>query len=153
MKYFEDFVVGQKIVGEGDYLVTKEEILEFGRRWDPAPFHADEEAAQNTIFGGIVAPGAYLLAIQTCLMHRYEDRFGRSAAFARLETDQLRFKIPVRPGDRLSFELECVNKRESGSKPDRGIVTDAIMLKNQNGEVVMTLKNTILVYKNPERGK
>ncbi len=145
--------MGQKIIGEDDYLVTREEILEFGTRWDPAPFHADEEAARDTIFEGIVAPGAYLFAIQTCLMHKYEDRAGRSAAFARLQTDDLCFQLPVRPGDRLKFELECIQKRESQSKQDRGIVTDAITLKNQNNEVVMTLKNTILVYKNPGQGE
>lgn len=150
MKYFEDFELGQKIVGPEDYFVTKEEILEFGRRWDPAPFHADEEAAKKTMFGGIVAPGAFLLAIQTCLMHRYEDRVGRSAALARLETNDMRFINPVRPGDSLFFEMECVAKRESQSRPDRGIITDAITLKNQKGEIVMTLKNTILVAKRPE---
>ncbi|MFO8102513.1 MAG: MaoC/PaaZ C-terminal domain-containing protein [Dehalococcoidia bacterium] len=149
MKYFEDFDVGERIVGPESYLVTKEEILEFGRRWDPAPFHADEEAAKETMFGGIVAPGAFLLAIQTYLMHKYEDSNGRSAALARLETDELRFLAPVRPGDILSFEMECVDKRESQGRPDCGIVTDDITLKNQNGEVVMTLKNTILVAKRP----
>ena len=150
MKYFEDFEVGQKIVGPEDYMVTKEEILEFGRRWDPAPFHADEEAAKYTMFGGIVAPGAFLLAIQTYLMHKYEDRMGRSAALARLATDELCFVKPVRPGDSISFEMECVEKRELQSRLDRGIITDAIMLKNQNDEIVMTLKNTILVAKRPQ---
>jgi acyl dehydratase len=147
MKYFEDFEIGQKIVGTDEYLVTKEELLEFGRRWDPAPFHADEEMAKKSVFGGLVAPGAFLLAIQTCLMHKYEDRMGKSAALARLETDELCFVNPVRPGDSISFEMECVEKRGSQSRPDRGIITDAITLKNQNGEIVMTLKNTILVAK------
>ena len=150
MKYFEDFKIGEKIAGPEDYLVTKEEILEFGRRWDPAPFHADEEAAKETMFGGIVAPGAFLIAIQTYLMHKYEDKMGKSAALARLATDELRFFNPVRPGDRISFELECIEKRESASKPDRGIVTDAITVKNQKGEIVMTLKNTIMVARRPQ---
>ncbi len=150
MKYFEDFKVGERIIGVEDYLVTKEEILEFGRRWDPAPFHADEEAAKDTMFGGIVAPGAFLLAIQTYLMHKYEDHMGKSAALARLATDELRFTNPVRPGDRISFELECVEKRKSQSRSDRGIVTDDITVKNQKGETVMTLKNTIMVAKRPE---
>ncbi len=131
-------------------MVTKEEILEFGRRWDPAPFHADEKAAKSTMFGGIIAPGAFLLAIQTYLMHKYEDQMGKSAALARLATDELRFVSPVRPGDSISFEMECVEKRESQSRPDQGIVTDAITLKNQKGEIVMTLKNTILVAKRPQ---
>ncbi len=149
MKYFEDFRIGNKIESLDEYLVTKEEIMEFGRRWDPAPFHADEEAAKDTMFRGIVAPGAYLMAIQTLLMHKYEDKTEKSAALARLQTDQLRFLKAVRPNDRLSFELECVEKRESETRPDCGIVTDAITVKNQDGEAVMTLKNTILVAKKP----
>ena len=151
MKYFEDFRIGEKIESLDEYLVTREEILEFGRRWDPAPFHADEEAAKDTMFKGIVAPGAYLMAIQTLLMHRYEDKTEKSAALARLQTDQLRFLKAVRPNDRLSFVLECVEKRESESRPDCGIVTDAITVKNQEGEAVMTLKNTIMVAKKPQK--
>ncbi|MFO8010370.1 MAG: MaoC/PaaZ C-terminal domain-containing protein [Dehalococcoidia bacterium] len=148
MKYWEDFVIGERRIGRDDYLVTREEIIEFGRRWDPAPFHADEEAAKASVFGGLIAPGPYLLAIQTWLMHRYEQREGEvTAAIARVATDDLRFHQAVRPGDRISFEMECVDKRESDTRPDRGIIADSIILRNQRGEPVLTLKNTILVEK------
>jgi len=150
MKYFEDFEIGKMIFGTDEYQVTREEILEFGHRWDPAPFHTDEKVARDTVFGGLIAPGAYIMAIQTWLVHHYEEREGIfAAAIGRVATDDLRFHSPVRPGDRICFEMECVEKRESRSNPDRGIITEAMTLKNQHGESVMTLKNTILVGKKP----
>lgn len=146
MIYFEDFKIGEKTADTDEYLVTEEEILEFGRRWDQAPYHIDKEAAQNSVFGGLVAPGAFIMAIQTWLLHRQEDT---TAALGRLGSEELRFPNPVRPGDRISLSMECVDKRESQSNPERGIVTNAISLTNQNGEPVLTLKDTILVAKKP----
>ncbi len=146
MIYFEDFQVG-KIAMIGEYMVTKEEILEFGKRWDQAPYHIDEKIAKNSIFGGLVAPGAYIMAIQTWLLHRQEDD---AAALGRLGSEELRFPNPVRPGDRISLTMECIDKRESQSKSDRGIITQSITLTNQNGEPVLTLKDAILVAKRPQ---
>ncbi len=145
MNYFEDFEIGWKTT-VGEYLVKKEEILEFGKRWDQAPFHIDEEAAKASVFGGLVALGAYIMAIQTCLIHKQEEE---TAALGRLGSEELRFPNPVRPGDRISLTVECVGKRESQSKPDIGIVTNSIILNNQGGEPVLTLKDAILVAKKP----
>jgi acyl dehydratase len=145
MIYFEDFQVGKRTT-VGEYVITREEILEFGRRWDQAPFHIDEEAARDSLFGGLVAPGAHIMAIQTCLLHQQEEE---TAALGRLGTDDMRFPNPARPGDRISLTMECVDKRESQSKPDMGIAINSITLNNQNGEPVLTSKDTILVAKKP----
>lgn len=146
MIYFEDFEIGQQTT-VGEYLVKKEEILEFGKRWDQAPYHIDEKAAESSIFGGLVAPGAFIMAIQTWLLHRQEDD---TAALGRLGSEELRFPNPVRPGDRISLIMECVETRESQSKPDRGIITHSITLVNQNDEPVLSLKDAILVAKKPQ---
>ena len=62
MLYWEDFVVGQ--VDEfGDKLVTKEEIIDFARQFDPQPFHLDEEAARQSLLGGLCASGWHTCAI------------------------------------------------------------------------------------------
>ena len=145
MIYFEDFEIGWKTT-VGEYLVTKKEILEFGKRWDPAPFHIDEEVAKASVFGGLVAPGAFIMAIQTCLIHQQEEE---TAALGRLGSEELRFLNPVRPGDRISLTMKCIDKRESQSKPEMGIVTNSIILNNQNGEPVLTMKDSILVAKKP----
>ncbi|MFC2027767.1 MaoC/PaaZ C-terminal domain-containing protein [Chloroflexota bacterium] len=145
MIYFEDFEMGWTTT-VGEYLVTKEEILEFGKRWDQAPYHIDEKAAESSIFGGLIAPGAFVMAIQTWLLHKQEDV---TAALGRLDSNELRFPNPVRSDDRISLTMECIDKRESQSKSDRGIITQSIMLTNQNGETVLTLKDTILVARGP----
>lgn len=150
MIFFEDFEIGDKYTGRAEYEVTEAEILEFGRRWDQAPYHTDAELARESIFGGLVAPGAFIIAIETWLLHKMdEDRTELTAALGRLGTDDLRFPNAVRPGDRISLTIECIDKRKSRSNPDRGIVTNSIILRNQSGEPVLTLKDAILVARKP----
>jgi len=93
MLYFEDFEVGRK-VRVGKYLVTREEIIEFGRRWDQAPYHIDEEAAKRSVFGGLIAPGPFVMAIQTWLLHKQPEP---AAALGRIASDDLRFPEPGAP--------------------------------------------------------
>jgi acyl dehydratase len=62
MRYFEDIEPGQK-ERFGSYHVTKEEIVAFAGRYDPQPFHLDEEAAKRSLFGGICASGWHTAAM------------------------------------------------------------------------------------------
>jgi len=59
MKYFEYFAIGLEEEAPGRHVVTEEEIIEFGTRWDSQPFHVDPEAAKNSVFGGLVADRQY----------------------------------------------------------------------------------------------
>jgi acyl dehydratase len=63
MWYLEDYWVGKTIESVDRYIVTEEEIMEVGRRWDPRPFHTDREAAAKSYFGSLVACSAHLFAI------------------------------------------------------------------------------------------
>ena len=54
--YLEDLEVGRP-VEVGQVTVTAEEIVEFARRFDPQPFHTDEDAARSSPFGGLIASG------------------------------------------------------------------------------------------------
>jgi acyl dehydratase len=62
MQYYEDIEIGE-VEEYGKYDVTKEEIKEFARKYDPQPFHIDEEAAKESIFGELVASGWHTAAI------------------------------------------------------------------------------------------
>jgi acyl dehydratase len=53
MKYFEHFTLGLEAEAPGKHIVTEEEIIEFGTRWDAQPFHVDPEAAKDSLFGGL----------------------------------------------------------------------------------------------------
>jgi len=72
MMGWEDFKVGDSIE-LGRHTFTEEEMLDFGRRFDPQPFHADPAAAKESFFGGLIASGWLTCAIGMRLM---VDDFG-----------------------------------------------------------------------------
>jgi acyl dehydratase len=139
--FFDDIEIGSTI-RVGSYRVTAEEIVEFGRRWDPLPTHTDEQAAKASPFGGLIAAGAHTVAIRTLLLHKLPTR---EAVIATGQWDEVRFHQPVRPGDELWLEVTWTGKRESTSKPDRGIVTAEMRMLNQKDEVVLSQRNTIFM--------
>ena len=139
--YFEDYTEDLCLEG-GHYLVTEEEILEFGRRFDPQPFHTDPEAAKESAFGGLIAPGCLTFAIRNALHNQLPVR---PVLVAGLGLDSLDLKTPVRPGDRLSLRLEVAEARRSKSKPDTGIVTTRQSVLNQNQEIVLTMDAKMIV--------
>ena len=139
--YFEDLEAGYR-TEVGEYQVTAEEIVEFASRWDPYPFHTDEDAAKQSIFGGLTASSCHLFAITTLLFHRDPNPI---AVLAMLGKDEIRFPNPARPGDRLSYTTECIEARASRSKPDRGVVTLRDALNNQDGEPILTQCVSLMV--------
>ena len=145
MTYFEDFVLRQKRTG-GEYTVSKKEVIEFAKKWDPQPYHIDETKAKATIHGGVIASAAHTLAISFLLRHQIESDI---ADVAGLELDEMLFPNPVRPGDRLSVTIEYVERLESRRKADRGIVTRVIDVRNQKGETVCKYKDVFLALKHP----
>lgn len=140
-KYFEDYKVGDRTFC-GSHHVTEEEIIGFAQKWDPLPFHIDRGAGAASPFGGIVASGCHVLAIALRLIN---DSDATPAILGAIGWDEIRFVKPVRPGDQLSLELECLEARPSTSRPDRGIVRQLFTLKNQGGRTVFKFKDCILV--------
>jgi len=139
--YFEDYTEDFCLEG-GHYLVTEEEILEFGRRFDPQPFHTDPVAAKESAFGGLIAPGCLTFAIRNALHNQLPVR---PVLVAGLGLNSLDLKTPVRPGDRLSLRLEVAEARRSQSKPDTGIVTTRQSVLNQDQEIVLTMDAKMIV--------
>jgi acyl dehydratase len=135
MRYFEDFPVGE-IMERGPYVVSREEIIAFARQFDPQPFHIDDAAASQSIYGGVIASGWHTAAI--CHKLLVEGLLGQAASMGSPGLDELRWKKPVRPGDSLSLRIEVIEARPSASKPDRGSLKMRLDAVNQHGEVVMT---------------
>ena len=71
-RYFQDFAVGDTVEA-GGYRMTSEEMVEFARRYDPEPFHVDEAAARDSVFGGLVASGIHTIAVWNRLRKDAED--------------------------------------------------------------------------------
>ena len=146
MRYFEDFTPGQ-VIELGSWTITRDEIIAFAKQFDPQPFHLDDEAAKQTIYGGLIASGWHTGSIAMRLL--YDALLKDTVSLGSPGVDELRWVKPVRPGDTLSVRvtvLECVPSR---SKPDRGIVRSAVEMRNQHGEVVVTSKGLSLFGRRP----
>jgi acyl dehydratase len=138
---FEDFRVGESLA-LGPREVTEEEILAFARVYDPQPFHTDPVAARSSMFGGLVASGWMTTAI---FMRMQCDSFLlASTCLGSPGVEEIRWLLPVRPGDVLSGEAQVTECRPSRSRPDRGVVFFACRIQNQQGELVMTLRSCVL---------
>jgi acyl dehydratase len=142
VRYFEDLQPGDVVMGS-TFVVERDEMVEFARRWDPQPFHLDDAVA-NELFGegGVTAPGVFTMAVRTRLLHDEPDPV---AVIAALGYDELRFLAPVRAGDTLRLRQELLDKRVSESKPDRGVARSRLSLVNQDGVEVMSHIDTILL--------
>jgi acyl dehydratase len=139
--YFEDAKIGT-ICTAGPYLVTKDEIIQFAQQYDSVPRHLDEEAAARSIFGGLTASSAHTFAVFISLTPKLQPRLH---VLAGMGWDELRLPNAVRPGDELDLETTVLEKRESKSKSDRGIVRNQIWLRNQRREIVLQGISSILV--------
>lgn len=141
MLFFDD--IDETYVSEvGTYELTAKEIIEFARRWDPQPFHIDEERARESVFDGLVASSLHLFAICTRLFFDHEDRI---QILAMLGKDAIRIPNPARPGDKLTYVTKCVEARESKSRNDRGIIVLSDTLSTQSQSVVLTQNVTLMV--------
>lgn len=135
MDYYEDIEIGETHTF-GDYQVTREEIIDFAKRYDPQPFHLDDEAAAESPFGGLVASGWHTAAM--CMRMLAEGPLQQRASMGARGVDELRWRTPVRPGDRLHLHTEVLDKQVSETTPVRGYVDSALEGRNQDDEVVIS---------------
>ncbi|HEX7302215.1 MaoC family dehydratase [Lentzea sp.] len=116
---FEDLPAG-RIIPLGDLVVDREEMLDFARKFDPQPFHLDEEAGKNSIFGGLSASGWYTASLW---MRRWVDVvLSDSTSQGSPGGRELSWLAPVYPGDTLTFEAEVLTARLSKKRPELGLV-------------------------------
>ncbi len=146
MRYFEDVEVGDT-ERFGRYEVTREEIIEYARQFDPQPFHLDEDAARASIFGGLIASGWHTGAMFIRMV--CDGMVPGSATSGAVGFDDLKWLKPVRPGDVLSVESVVREKVPSRSRPDRGLVKIESRIGNQRGEVVMSLVSLVIFRRRP----
>ncbi len=132
--YFEDFYIGQTFHSAGSARVTAEEIKEFAQKYDPQPFHLDEAAGESSFFQGLAASGWLTAAIVMRLRVESIKVFGGMIGAG---VEEMRWTLPVRPGDTLRTEIEVVGVRHSASRPQYGIVRTRTLAYNQENKPVM----------------
>lgn len=139
VEYFEDLSVGDTREF-GSYTFEEAEIVEFGERFDPQPFHTDPEAARESMFGGLVASGWHTAAATMRLL--VEHVFADSAAMGAVGVDDLRWTDPVRPGDTVSVRTVVAEKADW--KPGVGLVHSDTTVTADDGREVMTMTGLVL---------
>ena len=145
--YYEDLIVDEEYKFD-DIQVSKKEIVEFGRQYDPLPFHTGDEAAAETPFDGVIASGLQTFALS---QRQIVDHFyGEGRVLGSVGFDEVLFPNPVRPGDTLSTSLEVIEKRPSESNPSRGLVKLERTVVNQHDTVVLRAVNNVLFERRHE---
>lgn len=156
MKYLEDLKPGERIE-LGSHTFTADEIKHFARRYDPQPFHLDEDAAKRSHFGALCASGWHTALIWMRLFSVHEQAelktllaagdgaaTGPSPGFR-----DLKWLKPVYAGDTISYAWEVIATRVSQSRPRWGLLTMRNTGANQRGEPVLSFTSTLFVERRP----
>lgn len=131
----------------GSVTLTQDEIMDFARRYDPQPFHTDPNAASFSIYGGLIASGWHTVSlfmnmiVTTLLLD--------SSSLGSPGVEELRWPMPVRPGDTLSGLMVGLETRVSKSRPTIGILRWRGELRNQHGQLVLSLIGTNFFGRRP----
>ena len=144
VRYLEDLAAGVTFTS-GSVRIEKDQIMKFATAFDPQPFHLDEEAARETIFGGLAASGWHTAAVTMKLM--VDSDFKTAGGIVGAGFDELRWPRPVRPGDELHVEGEVLETRPSKSNPRQGLVKVRTATMNQRGEVVQLSVGNLVVQR------
>jgi len=134
-RWFEDYVPGS-VFEFGHVSLSERKIVAFARDYDPQSIHTDPAWSATGPFGGLIASGVHTVAV---CMRLYVDHYiSQVASLASPGLDEIRWRRPVRPGDRLRIRVTVAEARASRSKPDRGLVHSAVEALNQDEDVVLS---------------
>lgn len=143
--YLDDLQPGDRFV-TGEYLLDEQAIKAFAALYDPQPFHLDDAAARDSLFGGLAASGWQTAAITMRLMVTSGMQIAGGQIGAGCE---LQWPRPTRPGDVLKVESEVLELRPSATRPDRGMALLRSETRNQHGDVLMVLTSKVVMQRRP----
>lgn len=141
--YLDDLQVGDRFASRSQ-VFDADSIKSFASQFDPQPFHLDEDAARDSLFGGLVASGWHTAAVSMRLM--LDGGFPVAGGIVGTNAD-LRFLTPVRAGDALHVECEILEVSPSRSRPDRGTVRLRCNAVNQHGRIALRLETAVIVFR------
>lgn len=142
MLHFEDLKIGDRF-NTPEHTVTEAEIVEFGRRYDPQPFHTDAEAARATPFGRLVASGWHTAAVSMRLM--VQGDMGLDGGVIGQGIESLRWPRPVLPGDRLRVVMEVAGLDPRSTRPGLAQLRLLCRTLNQDGKAVQEMTASLLI--------
>ena len=128
--------------------IEEDRVLSFAAEFDPQPFHLDEAAARDSIFGALAASGWHTAAATMRLL--VDSDFHPAGGIVGAGFTELKWPRPVRPGDELRVETEILEVRPSKSRPTQGVVTTRTSTLNQRDEVVQLSVGDVIVQRRPQ---
>ena len=146
IEWFDDLTVGMTFKS-GEVQITESDIKRFAAEFDPQPMHLDDAAAQKTLLKGLAASGWHTAAVAMRLGVEVRP-FGPHPLIG-MGVQDLRWMLPVRPGDTVHLEGEVIDIEPSTTKP-QGIALVKWVLYNQNGEGVYTFTPIAIVPRRPQ---
>ncbi len=146
-RYFDDLTVGMRIQHSVGRTVTEmDNVLFSALTMNPQPLHLNEDFASRTSFGQRIVNGIFTMGLVVGLT---VAELTEGTIVANLSYERVTHPRPVFHGDTIYVETEVLEKRDSASKPDRGLVRLRHTGKNQAGAVVIELERTVLFLKRP----
>ncbi|MCU7935584.1 MAG: MaoC family dehydratase [Candidatus Thiodiazotropha sp. (ex Dulcina madagascariensis)] len=145
-RYLDDFAVGETFTS-GGITFTASSIIDFAMHYDPQSFHLDEEAAANSLYGGLIASGLHTVSV--CFKLFIQSGLLAKCSMGSPGIDELRWLAPVRPGDTLHSKVEVIEVKPSAKRPDRGILRLKYAAINQQGETVSSFIVNHLIKRSP----
>lgn len=143
-QYYEDFAPGD-VFETPPVAFSEADIVAFARLYDPQPFHVDKDAAAKSQYRGLIASGMQVMALTFRAL--IDAGFVRGGGMGSPGLDEVRWHVPVRPGDRVVMRVTVLDCRASATRPDRGYVTVRFDAVNQKGETAMSYRCVEIVKK------
>ena len=146
-RYLEDYKEGEVIISR-PYTISKPEIINYAEAYDPQPIHIDENYAEGGPFGGVIASGFQTISLAFRLFVE-TGYFDDGVSMGGPGMDEVRWRVPVYPGDVLTNHITVLEARRSKSKPDRGILRLGHELRNHKGKTCTTGSTVTIVKVRP----
>ncbi len=145
--YFEDFTVGRNFETD-ERVITQKDIIDFGKKFAPLPYHTDPDAAKDYMFGKLVAAGFHTCAISFGLF--IEAGVFSSCAMGSPGFDNLKWKKPVCPGDKLRVTAAVIDVSPAKSDTGKNLIKLLFVTLNQDGDKVLEMNTKHFVSSRPQ---
>ena len=147
---FEDFPPGH-FGSFGPRLVTRSEIIAFATEFYPQPMHRDDVAAKHSMLRGLSGSGWHLGSLMMRML--FDGFIHRTASLGSPGVDELRWLSPLRPGDDLTLDVDVTQARVSRSRPETGIVTFKMSVRNASGQTLVEATSPVIVKRRASNEK
>ena len=147
LRFFEHYPEGA-VFELGSFTMSEAEIIAFARQFDPQDMHVDPAVAATGPFGRVIASGWQTVGL---MMQLFVAHFLPKNGLASPGVDELRWMKPVFPDDTLSVRVTIIESRLSKSRPDRGLTRNLIEVRNQAGDIVLSMQPMNFIRCRPEQ--